>query len=311
MNKKKAAIILFLSIFWSMFLLMGCNSATVEPEPTAVPEQESQTIGLLIPNTISFFTTLQQGAEEAAGRLEVTLEVREADDDIDAQKSQVQELIDLGIDALIIIPVDNEALVADVEAADAAGIAVFTVDRSIDADVVVAHIASDNVAGGRMAADFLVETINEAGSVVELTGIAGTSAAQDRGQGFNEIVAEYPDIEIVAQETGNFNQEDGKAAFAAILESQTDIDAVFAHNDDMILGAIAAAQEAGVADDIVFVGFDAIEAAVAALEEGQLRATIAQQPAEMGRLGVETAVQYLDGQTVPGYIPVELALITN
>lgn len=287
---------------------IGCRQDTAEPTPAPAG---AVVMGLLVPNNISFFTTLTAGAEDAAARLNVTLQVRQANDNLETQQTQVQEMIEQNVDAIIIVPVDTEAIVPSLEAAQAAGIAIFTVDRSANSTAVIAHIASDNVAGGRMAADYLAETIGDAGNVVELTGIAGTSAAQDRGTGFNEAISAYPEIKIVARQTGNFNTEEGKQAFASILAEQPDITAVFAHNDDMILGAIAAAQEAGRAEDIVFVGFDAIEAAVTALESGELDATIAQQPAEMGRLGVETAIQYLHGESIPSFIPVELALITK
>ncbi|MCA9933227.1 MAG: substrate-binding domain-containing protein [Ardenticatenaceae bacterium] len=294
-------------------LVVGCGSNTdnsATPESTGA--EDGYTISLLIPNdTNPFFVTLQEGAEEAAARLNSEIVVRQAGDDLTTQQGQINEMIDLEVDAMIIIPVDGSGVVSELEAADAAGIAVFTVDRSADTAVVVAHIASDNEAGGRMAADYLAETVNEKGNVVELTGTAGTSAARDRGLGFNEGLASYPDITIVAQETGDFGRDQGQAAFADILASEDDIVGVFAHNDEMILGARLAAEEAGRADEMVFVGFDAIDDAITALENDQINATIAQQPGEMGRLGVETAVKHLNGEEVPDYIPVELALITN
>ena len=116
---------------------------------------------------------------------------------------------------------------------------------------------------------------------------------------------------MIARETANFNREEGRTVFAALLEEYEEIDGVFAHNDEMILGAIEAAKAADRAGDILFVGFDAIEDAVAAVESGDLLATIAQQPAEMGRLGVEAAVDYLNGTEIPESVPVDLALITK
>ncbi|MBE2201974.1 MAG: substrate-binding domain-containing protein [Anaerolinea sp.] len=309
MSKRRTVQLILLSLLIIVaFVTVGCTQSTAEP--TLTPN-EAITIGLLIPNNISFFTVLADGAVEAAARFNVTLHVREANDTLATQQAQIQEMIDQQVQAIIIVPVDTEAIVPSLQAANDAGIAIFTVDRSADTDVIIAHIASDNAAGGHMAADYLAETIGRQGNVVELTGIAGTSAAQERGRGFNEAIAAFPNIQIVAQETGNFNLAEGQQAFAAILSEHADIAAVFAHNDDMILGAIAAAQEVGRANQIVFVGFDAIDAAVTALENGELNATIAQQPAEMGRLGVETAVLYLQGNTTPNFIPVELSLITK
>ncbi|MFQ5859645.1 MAG: substrate-binding domain-containing protein, partial [Anaerolineae bacterium] len=206
---------------------------------------------------------------------------------------------------------DADAVVPSVQKANEAGIPVLTVDRSASGGDIVSHIASDNVAGGRMSGEFLCDALGSKGKVVELEGIPGTSAARDRGQGFNEYMsANCADVEIVARQTANFNRAEGLSVFENILQAQPEIDGVFAHNDEMILGAIQAAEAAGRADDIVFVGFDAIDDAVQAVNVGSLAATIAQQPAEMGRLGVETAVQHLKGQSVPAFIPVPLQLVT-
>ena len=128
-----------------------------------------------------------------------------------------------------------------IQKANEAGIPVFTVDRGANGGVVVAHIASDNVAGGTMAAEFLCTAISGKGNVVELQGIAGTSAARDRGQGFNDYMsANCKDAKIVAQQTANFNRDEGLSVFENILQAQPEIAAVFAHNDEMILGAIQA-----------------------------------------------------------------------
>ena len=148
------------------------------------------------------------------------------------------------------------------------------------------------------------------GKVVELEGIAGTSAARDRGKGFNEVAAANPDIEIVARQTANFNRAEGLSVFENILQAHPEIDGVFAHNDEMILGAIQAAEAAGRDDKILFVGFDAVDDAVRAVKEKKLAATVAQQPSQMGILGVQFATDYLNGKTVETYIPVPLALVT-
>jgi ribose transport system substrate-binding protein len=174
----------------------------------------------------------------------------------------------------------------------------------------VAHIASDNVAGGVMAGAFLCDALGSSGMVVELEGIAGTSAARDRGQGFNDYMSsECSGVEIIARQTANFNRGEGLSVFENILQAEPVIDGVFAHNDEMILGAIEAAKAAGRDDEIIFVGFDAVDDAVAAVDAGDLAATIAQQPAVMGQLGVETAVIFLNGGTVDAFTGVELSLV--
>ncbi len=270
------------------------------------------TLGLAL-STLNnpFFVDLRDGAQAAADAAGVKLVVVDAQDDPGKQASAIEDLIQSKVSALLINPTDADAIVPSIEAANEAGIPVFTVDRSAAGGEVVSHIASDNVAGGRMAAEFLCNALGGEGKVVELEGIPGTSAARDRGKGFNEYMSENcPGIEIVARQTANFNRAEGLTVFENILQAQPEIDGVFAHNDEMILGAIEAAEAAGRADEIVFVGFDAIDDAIQAIKEGKLAATVAQQPAEMGRLAVETAVKYLNGEDVPEYIPVDLALVT-
>jgi ribose transport system substrate-binding protein len=286
-------------------------SLVTPPEGAAAPA-ERYTIGLSL-STLNnpFFVTLRDGAQAAADAAGVELIVVDAQDDSAREATNIEDLIQRGVDALLINPTDADAIVPSIERANAAGIPVFTIDRAASGGEIVSHIASDNVAGGRMAAEFLCTALGGEGMVVELEGIAGTSAARDRGQGFNEYMSsECAGVEIVARQTANFNRAEGLTVFENILEAQPVIDGVFAHNDEMILGAIEAARAANRAGEIVFVGFDAIDDAVAAVEAGDLAATVAQQPSEMGRLGIETAVRYLNGETVESYIPVALSLVT-
>jgi len=259
-----------------------------------------------------FFVTLKEGAEAAADAAGVELIVVDAQDDPAKEATNVEDLIQKGVDALLVNPTDADAIVPSIQKANEAGIPVFTIDRGAAGGEIVSHIASDNVAGGRMAGEFLCQALGSSGKVVELEGIAGTSAARDRGQGFNDYMSsECSGVEIVARQTANFNRAEGLSVFENILQAQPEIDGVFAHNDEMILGAIEAAEAAGRAGEIIFVGFDAVDDAVAAVDAGSLAATIAQQPSEMGRLGVEFAVKYLNGESVEDYVPVDLALVTQ
>ncbi len=289
--------------------LVTAESLGVEPPPAA----EEITLGLVL-STLNnpFFVTLRDGAQEAADAAGVDLIVVDAQDDSAKMIAGIEDLISRGVSALLINPTDSDAVVPAIQKSNEAGIPVFTVDRGASGGEIVSHIASDNVAGGRMAGEFLCQALDGAGNVVELQGIAGSSAARDRGQGFNEYMSsDCTGATIVAQQTANFNRDEGLTVFENILQAQPEIDGVFAHNDEMILGAIQAAEAAGRADEIVFVGFDAIDDAVQAVEDGKLAATVAQQPALMGQLGVETAVNYLDGETVESNIPVDLSLVTE
>ena len=285
--------------------------ALVGGDMPAPVEAGDVTIGLSL-STLNnpFFVTLKEGAEAAAGTAGITLVVVDSQDDPATEATNMEDLIQQGVDVILVNPTDADAIVPSIEKANDAGIPVFTIDRGASGGEIVSHIASDNVAGGFMAGKFLCEALGGEGKAVELEGIAGTSAARDRGQGFNDYMsAECSGVEIVAQQTANFNRAEGLTVFENILQAEPEINGVFAHNDEMILGAIEAAEAAGRAG-IVFVGFDAVDDAVAAVDAGKLAATVAQQPSEMGRLGVEQAVAYLGGASVESYIPVDLALVT-
>ena len=293
----------------AMILLMVTGSLGFSGGQKEV--EEGITLGLSL-STLNnpFFVTLKEGAEEKAAELGVKLIVVDSQDDPAREATNIEDLIQKQVDALLINPTDADAVVPSVKKANGAGIPVFTIDRGAAGGNIVSHIASDNVAGGKMAGEYLVKILGGKGKVVELEGIAGTSAARDRGKGFNEVVAANPDVEIVARQTANFNRAEGLNVFENILQAHPEIDGVFAHNDEMILGAIQAAEAAGRDDKILFVGFDAVDDAVRAVKEKKLAATVAQQPSQMGILGVQFATDYLNGETVEKYIPVPLALVT-
>lgn len=270
----------------------------------------AQTIGLAISTLDNpFFVDLKDGAEAKAAELGVSLRVVDAQDDPARQLSGIEDLIARKVDLILVNPTDSAAVVPAILAANRAGIPVITIDRSADGGEVAAYIASDNVLGGKMAGEFIAELLGGKGKVVEIEGIPGTNAARERGQGFNEAMANYPEMEVVARQEAGFDRAKGLTVMENILQAQPEIDAVFCHNDEMALGAIIAIQAAGRADKIKVVGFDATDDAVAAVKEGRMLATVAQQPRLMGALGVEYALKVLQGEEVADFLPVPLELV--
>lgn len=269
---------------------------------------DTLTIGLSI-STLNnpFFVTLSENAEAKAKELGVKTTIVDAQDNASKQASDIEDLIQQNVDLIIINPVDSVAVATAVESANALNIPVITVDRSSEGGQVVSHIASDNVAGGKLAGEYITELVGEGAKVVELEGVAGSSAARDRGQGFNEAVTGI--LDVVAKQTANFNRSEGLTVMENILQSNPDVTAVFAHNDEMALGAQEAISASG--KKIVVVGFDATDDAVAAVKAGSLAATVAQKPNEIGKIAMETAIAYLNGETVEEVIPVNLELITK
>jgi len=266
-------------------------------------------IGLVI-STLNnpFFVDLEAGAKEKAAELGATLITLDSQDDSATEMSNVEDLINQKVDLILINPTDSDAVKSAVEAANAADIPVITLDRGAIGGEVVAHIASDNVAGGVLAGEFIVEQLGGEGKVVELEGIPGASAARDRGEGFNKAL-EGTNIEVVARQTANFDRAEGLSVMENILQAQTEIDAVFAHNDEMALGALEAIKASG--RDILVVGFDATADAKAAVEDGSMAATVEQLPKMIGSLGVENAMKVINGESVEKTIPVNLQLVTK
>lgn len=256
-----------------------------------------------------FFVDLRDGAQAAAEAAGYQLLVVDAQDDSAKQISQVEDLITKKVSALLINPCDSDAIVTAVEAANKANIPVITVDRSASGGTVAAHVASDNVAGGKMAGELIVELTGGKGNIAELEGVPGASAARDRGQGFHEAVDGQSGLKVVAKQPADFDRAKGMTVMENILQANPDIVAVFAHNDEMALGALEAIAAAGKQDQIKVVGFDATDDAVKAVQEGRMAATVAQKPKDIGRLGVETADKLLKGEKVESYVPVELELV--
>jgi len=290
-------------------LIAGCSSQSGLEQ-----QEEKQDDGVTIGFSIStlnnpFFVTLKEGAEKAAKEAGAELIVVDAQDDSAKQLSDVEDLIQKKVDILLINPTDSHAVSSAVESANQAGIPVITVDREAEGGETVAHIASDNVSGGKMAGEYILEQLGGKGNIVELEGIPGTSAARDRGKGFHEAVDGKPGVKVVASQPADFNRAKGLNVMENILQSHKDIQAVFAHNDEMALGALEAIKAAK--KEILVVGFDAIEDAVKAVEKGDMAATIAQKPEEMGRIAAEVAVKAAKGEKVEKFYPVELELITK
>lgn len=311
---------LVLSAVVTVFLILaGCSTQSkVEGGATAAPSATADskaaagkmTIGLSV-STLNnpFFVTLKDGADKAAKEAGATLVVVDAQNDTAKQISGIEDLIQKKVSVILINPTDSDAIVTAVQSANKANIPVITVDRAANGGTVVTHIASDNVKGGKMAGDFILKTLGDKGNLVELQGIAGTSAARDRGKGFHDAVDGKAGVKVIASQPADFDRAKGLSVMENILQGNKDIQAVFAHNDEMALGALQAIQSSG--KNIAVVGFDATDDAVKAVNDGKLAATVAQKPASIGDTAVKTALKVLKGEQVEKFIPVDLELITK
>ena len=300
--KKLLAMILRVSMMATA--LVGCGGSE---EPAADDAAVAGGIGLSVSTQNNpFFVTLVEGAEAAAEEAGVSLTVVDAGDDVTKQVSDVEDLLSKNIAVLIINPVDSDAVSGVVEDAMAAGVKVIAVDRVVNGVEVDCTIASDNVMGAELATQYIVDTLGEGIKVAELQGVPGASAAIDRGTGFHNIAD--ASLEVVASQPANFDRTERMTVLENMLQANPDIQAVFAANDEMALGAVEAISGAG--KDILVVGFDATDDAVAAINEGRMAATIAQQPDLIGKTAVENAVKLIAGEAVEANVPVEVTLVT-
>lgn len=291
-----------------MFCLAGCNAITIDGEGEAAESAGNGSIGLSV-STLNnpFFVSLAEGAEEAAEKAGVKLAVADAGDDSAKQQNDIEDLISRNVSVLIVNPVDSDAVAPAVQNAVSLGIKVISVDRVVNGVDVDCQIASDNVAGAKVATEYLIEQIGEGAKVAELQGVPGASATIDRGAGFHEAADEV--LDVAASQSANFERAEGMSVMENILQSEPELKGVFAHNDEMALGALQAI--AASKKDIKVVGFDATDDAVNEVKTGKMTATVAQKPEFMGETAIQTAIKLIAGEEVEKSLPVEVELVTK
>ena len=282
-------------------LLVGCGNNT---------NSDTQKIGLIV-STLNnpFFVDLKTGIENQAKKLGYDVVVLDSQNDPAKEVSNMEDISVKDVDVVLLNPVDSDSAIASVMVANNLDLPVITVDRAANGGEVVSHVASDNAEGGKMAAQYLINQLGDNANIVELEGIAGSSATRDRGAGFdNEI--ENSNLNIITKQSADFDRTKGLSVMENIIQSKGDIDAVFAQNDEMALGALKALQDANM-DNVLVVGFDATDDAVASVNKGEMSATIAQQPILIGETAVNLTHRFLSGETVEAFAPVELKLISK
>ncbi|SMC96266.1 ABC-type sugar transport system, substrate-binding protein, contains N-terminal xre family HTH domain [Desulfocicer vacuolatum DSM 3385] len=275
-------------------------------------ESFNKTIGLSVSTLqTSFFLTLLKGAQEAADLYGLTLIVKDAQNSDSQQLSDIVDLLEQDVDILMVNPTNTESVMPGIGMANKKAVPIISVDRKTSGGKILCHIESDNVEGGRMAAEILARYFKEGARVIEIEGIPGTSACYERGVGFNKELQKYPQIKVVARDVANFDRKEAREVMLRILQGGEGFDAVFAHNDDMILGVIDALKKFNYGHSPLLIGFDALPEAKKAIHQDELNATIAQQPELMGKLSIETAVRYFRGEKVKPKLFVDLSVISK
>nr|WP_202462659.1 substrate-binding domain-containing protein [Streptomyces sp. SID8374] len=257
-----------------------------------------------------FFVQMKDGAQAEAKKAGIDLTVTDAQNDASQQANQLQNFTSSGVSSIIVNPVDSDAVGPGVRSANKADIPVIAADRGVNKADTATLVASDNVAGGKLAADALADKLGGKGSIVILQGTAGTSASRERGAGFAEGLKAYPDIKVVAKQPADFDRTKGLDVMTNLIQSHPGITGVFAENDEMALGAVKAlGSKAG--KSVSVVGFDGTPDGLKAVEAGTLYASVAQQPSELGRIAVQNAVKAAEGDKVEKTVKVPVKVVTR
>ena len=314
---KISHILILCTLFASSLGLVGCiqrpdSLSTLLPDSNSNAKLEKKYEDLIVgyaqlgaesewraANTISI--------KETAEQLVVELRFLDAQQKQDNQIEAVRKLIIQKVDIIGISPIVETGWEEVFQEAKNAGIPIILVDRRADVpeDFYVSYLGSDFLEEGRKAARIMADLVNEKASIVELVGTIGSAPANDRYLGFREILKEYPQMHIIDSESGDFTRARGREVMAAFLKKYgNEITAVYAHNDDMALGAIDAIEEYGLnpGQDIKIVSIDAARGAFEAMIAGKLNATVECNPL-LGPQFFELALKVVNGQPIPKWVP--------
>ncbi len=316
--KRSFVLVLMIAL---LVVMAGCAPqatpvATEAPAAGEAPAAEDVTIGF-IPMTLDneYFITMVNAAQQEADKLGVELLVQAGTSHGSAEEQLqiVETMITNKVDAICIVPSSSVGLMTALKKAEEAGIPVINLDTALDAELVkssglkpVPFIGTNNYDGAKLAGEYALEITGGTGKVAILTGIAGQQNAADRRNGFFDVVDGK--LEVVAEASADWEVEKGYNAAQNMIQANPDLVLIFASNDNMALGAIRAAKEAG--KDIKVIGYDAIGEALNSVKAGEMASTIAQFPAEMGIQGVQAAMTLIGGGTMPEYTYTETRPIT-
>ncbi|MDX6693472.1 MAG: galactofuranose transport system substrate-binding protein [Blastocatellia bacterium] len=260
------------------------------------------------PWRIAETNSLRDEAKKRGGKFELV--VTNAQGQTSKQVSDVEDLIAQRVDAIFLAPREFEGLGSALQRAKQANIPVFLIDREAAGTAgqdFVAFLGSNFVEQGKRAGDWLVKRTNGKAGIVELTGTAGASVARDRSAGFKEAIQSSPDMKILASQTGNFSRAEGQKVMENIIQAHgKEITAVYAHNDEMALGAIQALKAAGMnpGKDVLIVSVDGEKAALEAIVRGEMNITVESNP-RFGPLAFDTLEKFLRKEAIPPKIILE------
>jgi ABC-type sugar transport system substrate-binding protein len=292
---------------------------------STVPTEERSVTVAFVPKALNspFWAAMEAAAlrEAEAQNIHLVSLAADRETDVERQYQIIENLIQQGVDAILLAPSGSKELVPAIRKANDAGIPVLLIDTRIDEAAaqsmsaeVLTYIGSDNFEGGAVAGRYLAETLGGMGQVAVIEGISGHETADQRRLGFLDGIADHPGLRVVASQTANWERALAYNVAENLLQAHPDLDAVFAANDEMALGALEAIAAAQRLDSVSVIGFDAIPDALENIRSGRMLGSVAQFSGEMGRLGVVHAAAFVrEGRKPPIEVltKVELIDLTN
>ncbi len=325
MKSLKLSILMGVLLVLSM-VLVACQPAAVEPtaeepvaeettaEEVAVPEEKHYVFGLVTKAMNNpFWEMMHEGALEVAEKnnAEIIYLAPTQANNLEEQTRLVDDLITRKVDGIVLVPVDSEGIIPAIERANAAGIPVALANTKANGGEFITFSAVENYDAMTQVAEYMVEKLGGKGKVVILEGTAGAQTAIDRLRAINDVLARYPDIEILASQTADFTRAKALEVMENLLQTYPEIDAVLACNDEMALGAIEALDAAGRLEGTLVSGFDGNNDALKAVESGRMLVTMFQNaPAQAGD-AVQALIDYLNGKPVEERIKTEAVLVDS
>ncbi len=262
----------------------------------------------LLTQTHAFYKELEDGLREEAGARNLDLIVVACEMDPAKQAAQLEDFVAQRVSAILVAPCDSSAIGPHLAGPERAGIPVFSADIAVRAGTVVSHVASDNVEGGRLAAETLAKLLGDRGHVL-IIDQPEVASVQDRVRGFDEEIKKHPQITIVGRPSGSGQRARAMAVMEDMLQAHRDLNGVFGINDDSALGALSVLEAAG-RKDIVVVGYDATPEAQAAITRGSpLKADVVQYPKKIGKTAIDIIASHLAGEKVPPLVAVDVGVV--
>ena len=240
----------------------------------------------------------------------VDFSVLDGNMDSATQVGQIDNLIAQNVDGILICPMDGDALVPAVEAANDAKVPLITVNAQVNSDEVLAHVGSDDVVAGELEMQYVADQLNGKGNIVILHGPNGISAEVLRREGYENILKKYPDIKVLSEPTCNWSREEALSTTENLLQGADEIQAIVAQNDEMAMGALQAVLDNDMGDKIIVTGIDAIDDAKAAIETGTLSATVFQDAKGQAEAGLDEILDIVKGGE-PKDVSIPYVLVTK